>query len=77
LLKAKYTWNKIVEEQMEGDPYVDLQDISHKGPRGVSHRSFKVCVLVHLLTAFPINAAEQEKYYLTNMLKKPQRVSMR
>jgi hypothetical protein len=23
--KAKYTWNKIVEEQTEGDPFVDLQ----------------------------------------------------
>jgi hypothetical protein len=31
----------------------------------------------HLLTAFPINAAEQEKYYISNVLKKPQRVSVR
>ncbi len=31
LVEAKYTWNKIIEEQTEGDPYVDLQGISHKG----------------------------------------------
>jgi hypothetical protein len=35
-VKAKYMWNKIVEEQMEGNPYVDLQAISQKGPRGMS-----------------------------------------
>ncbi len=31
----------------------------------------------YLLTAFPINVAEQEKYYITNVLKKPQRVNVR
>jgi hypothetical protein len=38
---------------------------------------FLDCVMFHLLTAFPINAAEQEKYYITNVLKKPQRVTVR
>jgi hypothetical protein len=33
--------------------------------------------MFHLLTAFPINAAEQEKYYISNVLKKPQRVNVR
>jgi hypothetical protein len=75
-VKAKYTWNKIVEEQMEGDLYVDLQGISQKGPRGISHQSFDDCVLFHLLTMFPINGAEQEKYYITNVLKKPQCVNV-
>ncbi len=32
--------------------------------------------MFHLLTVFPNNAAEQERYYLTNMLKKPQRISV-
>jgi hypothetical protein len=32
LVEAKYVWNKIVEEQMEGNPYVDLQGSSQKGP---------------------------------------------
>jgi len=30
-----------------------------------------------LLTVFPNNAAEQERYYITNVLKKPQHVSIR
>jgi hypothetical protein len=33
--------------------------------------------MFHLLTAFPINAAEQEKYYILNVLKKPQCVNVR
>ncbi len=32
--------------------------------------------MFHLLTAFPINALEQEKYCITNVLKKPQRVNV-
>jgi hypothetical protein len=32
--------------------------------------------MFHLLTVFPINAAEQKKYYITNVLKKPQRVNL-
>ncbi len=33
--------------------------------------------VLHLLTVFPNNAAEQEQYYIMNMLKKPQHVSVR
>jgi hypothetical protein len=76
LVEAKFAWNKIVTEQMVSDPYVDLQGISQKGPRGVLRQSFEDCVLFHLLTVFPINVAEQGKFYLTNVLKKPQHVSV-
>jgi hypothetical protein len=43
----------------------------------MSCKLFNGCIVFHLLTAFPINAAEQEKYYITNVLKKPQRVNVR
>jgi hypothetical protein len=32
--------------------------------------------MFQLLTAFPINAAEQEKYYISNVLEKPQHVNI-
>ncbi len=67
--ERKYLWNKIVSEQTESDPYVNLQGDSLEGPRGMSCKSFNDCVMFHLLTAFPINAAEQEKYYISNVLK--------
>ncbi len=75
-LDAKYAWNKIVREQTEADPYKDLQGVIRKGPRGLTHESFDDCVIFYLLTVFPNNAAEQEKYYLSNVLKKPQRVGI-
>ncbi len=73
---AKYAWNKIVRELMNIDPYKDLKGVSRKGPRGLLWESFDDCVMFHLLTVFPNNAAEQEKYYLSNVLKKPQWVGI-
>jgi hypothetical protein len=43
----------------------------------MSCKSFHKCVMFHLLTGFPINAAEQEKYYISNVLKEPQCVNVR
>ncbi len=75
--ESKYAWNKILSKQTESDPYVNLQGDTLQAPRGMSHQVFLDCVMFHLLTAFPINAAEQEKYYITNVLKKPQRIPVR
>jgi hypothetical protein len=75
-LDAKYTWNKIVREQTEADPYKDLKGMFRKGPRGLLHESFNKCIMFHLLTVFLNNAAKQEKYYLSNVLKKHQRVGI-
>jgi hypothetical protein len=74
--KSKYAWNKIFIEQMEGNPHGNLQGVSLEGPRGMSHELFNDCIMFHLLTVFPINAAEQEKYYISNVLKKPQRINI-
>ncbi len=76
-LDAKYMWNKIVRKQTEADPFKDLQGVSRKGPRGLLHESFNECGMFHILTVFTNNAAEQEKYYLSNVRKKPQRVGIR
>jgi hypothetical protein len=73
--KSKYVWNRIASEQTESNPFVNLQGVSLEGPGGMSRVSFNDCIMFHLLT-FPINAAEQEKYYVTNVLKKPQRVNV-
>jgi hypothetical protein len=75
--ESKYSWNKIISEQTESNPFVNLQGVSLEGPRGMSCKLFNKWVMFHLLTAFPINAAEQEKYYITNVLKKPQGINVR
>jgi hypothetical protein len=75
--ESKYSRNKNVSKQMESNPFVNLQGVSLEGPRGMSCKLFDNCMMFHLLTAFPINAAEQEKYYITNVLKKPQHINVR
>jgi hypothetical protein len=42
----------------------------------MSCKLFDDCMMFHLLTAFLINVAEQEKYYITNVLKTPQRINV-
>jgi hypothetical protein len=75
-VKLEYTWNKIVKEQTEGNLYVDLHGVSQSGPRGMSRKLFNDTMVFHLLAVFPINAAEQGKYYITNVLEKPQRINV-
>jgi hypothetical protein len=58
--KSKYARKKIVSKQMESNPFVNLQGVSLEGPRGMSCKLFNDCIMFHLLTAFPINAAEQK-----------------
>ncbi len=57
-IDAKYVWNKIVHKQTQSDPYTDLQGCSKKGPRGYMRKSFDNCMIFHLVTVFPNNAAE-------------------
>ncbi len=57
--ESKYAWNKIISKQTESNPYVNLQGDTLQGPRGMLCQLFHDCVMFHLLTAFPINAAEQ------------------
>jgi hypothetical protein len=74
--ERKYGWNKIVSEQTESDPFVNRQGDSLEGPRGMSRELSNNCIMFHLLTALPINAAEQEKYYISSVLKKPQCINV-
>jgi hypothetical protein len=74
--ESKYAWNKIVSKQMEGNPYVNLQGDTLEGPKGMLRQSFNNCMMFLLLTVFPINAAKQEKYLISNVLKNPQCVNV-
>ena len=42
-----------------------------------SYLSFMDCVTLHLQTVFAEDAAEQEQYYISNVLKKPQCIPVR
>ena len=74
---ARYHWDKIVESQCDTAPWIDLQGKEHPRARKKGHKSFDDCVNFHLLTVFRTDAAERQKVYISNTLKKPQRVPVR
>jgi hypothetical protein len=43
--ESKYAWNKIVSEQTESNPYVNLQGDTLEGPRGMLRQLFHDCVM--------------------------------
>lgn len=74
---ARYHWDKIVASQCDTAPWIDLQGKEHERARKKGHKSFNDCVNFHLLTVFRTDAAERQKIYISNTLKKPQRVQVR
>jgi hypothetical protein len=70
-------WDKIVHEMHTKDPWIGVNGISNKGPRVHSWQSFLDCIELHKLTIFPVDAAEKQHYYMTQMAKKPQRAMVR
>ena len=74
---ARYHWDKIVASQCDTYPWTDLQGKEHPRARMKSHDSFDDCVAFHLLNVFQTDAAERQRFYISNVLKKPQRVPVR
>ena len=74
---ARFRWDKIVSSQVGAAPWTNLQGNEHKKERGKSMESFQDCITFRLLDMFPNNAAEQQCFYISNMLKKLQRVPVR
>ena len=64
--------NKIVASQVRAALWTNLQGNEHEEERGKSVESFRDCITFHLLDMFPNDAAEQQRYYISNELKKPQ-----
>ena len=74
---ARFRWDKIVTSQVGTAPWTDLQGNEHAEARGKGKQSFQDCITFHLLDMFPSDAAEQQRFYISNVLKKPQRVTVR
>ena len=74
--EGKAPWDKIVQEQAERDPWVDLRGREHEGLRGYTRAAFDDCMVHFLKTVFANNAAEDQKFYMT-CLRKPSRVKVR
>ena len=71
-------WNSITSKQIGTIPWTDLKGKIHSDkPRQKTVKSFKDCVRFHLLTVFSDDAAERQRFYINNHLKKPAKVTIR
>ena len=77
LEEARQPWSKILAEQINSSPWKDLRGVVHNSPRSKMWDSFKECVTFHMLTVFRNDAAEAQRHYISNCLKKPNRVPIR
>lgn len=76
-VEQRIAWEKIVDQQIDTAPWTDLKGRKRTTPRAKTKKSFMQCTTHHLLTIFNMDAAEQQLYYISNVLKKPQRVTVR
>jgi hypothetical protein len=59
------------------NPWIGVNGKSNKGIRVKSWILFMDCIELHKLTIFPADAAENQRYYMQETIKKPQRVTVR
>ena len=55
-------WSKIVSSQTKAAPWTYLNNRTHKMAREKMMQAFEDCVTFHLLTIFPKDAEEQQRY---------------
>jgi hypothetical protein len=70
-------WDKIVHKMHTRDPWIGKNGSSNKGPHVCFWPSFFDFIKLHKLTIFPVDAAEKQCYYMRQMVKKPQRATVR
>jgi hypothetical protein len=74
---ARTHWDKVVDRQIVVSPWTDLKECKQRTVHTKTYKSFLDCTKHHLLTVFCKDAAEQQKFYISNLLKKLQRVTVR
>eukprot|EP00804_Cyclotella_cryptica_P001371 CCRYP_014131-RA/>CCRYP_014131-RA protein AED:0.40 eAED:0.42 QI:0/-1/0/1/-1/1/1/0/379 len=75
--EARQPWEKIIKAQVTKAPWEDIKEVPHTETPTKTWNLFHECVTFHLLQVFRHDAGEALKYYITNTLKKPNRVSIR
>ena len=72
--EVRRPWCKILGEQFNVTPWSDLFGVEHTEKHHRSWASFMDCVTFHLLSVCWSDEAETLQFYISNRLKKPNRV---
>ena len=71
---ARRPWNKILGERIDCAPWVDLFGVEHAEKCARLWSSFMDCVTFNIQMVFQSDVAETQQFYISNGLKKPNRV---
>eukprot|EP00804_Cyclotella_cryptica_P018031 CCRYP_008321-RA/>CCRYP_008321-RA protein AED:0.23 eAED:0.23 QI:0/-1/0/1/-1/1/1/0/282 len=74
--EARQPWDLIVKEQMESTPFHDIFGVERKKTPGKTSESFRRCQLLHLQSCFAHDAGKNLRFYISNCLKKPNKVKI-
>eukprot|EP00804_Cyclotella_cryptica_P007762 CCRYP_001368-RA/>CCRYP_001368-RA protein AED:0.24 eAED:0.47 QI:0/0/0/1/1/1/2/0/781 len=66
----------IVKEPTESSPFHDIFRVERKKSPGKMSESFRRCQLLHLQSCFAHDAGKNLKFYISNCLKKPNKVQV-
>jgi hypothetical protein len=72
--EAQRPWIKVLEEQIDCTLWTELYRVEHVEKHRRSWSLFMDCIIFHLLRTFRSDAAEMQRFYISNRLKKPNRV---
>ena len=70
-------WDRIVQEMHESDSWAGPDGKENTGVRPKGWKAFLDCVELHKLTVFAPDAAERQRYYIQQGIRKPARASVR
>jgi hypothetical protein len=65
-----------INEMHTKNPWIGVNGKSNKGIHMKSWILFMDCIKLHKLTVFPADAAEKQRYYMQQMIKNPQQVTV-
>jgi hypothetical protein len=65
-------WDRIVHKMHTKDPWIGVNGSSNKGSHICSWPSFMDCIKLHTLTIFPVVITDKQRFYMMQMVKKPQ-----
>jgi hypothetical protein len=76
-VEQRGAWEKIVKQKVGVSDWTDLRGCKYKKKCGKTYKHFLECTTFHLQTVFDEDAVECQQIYISNHLKKPQRITVR
>lgn len=76
-VEQRGAWEKIIEQKVDAYDWTDLRGRKRHPKQPKTYKHFLTCTIFHVLTVFDEDAAERQQLYISNTLKKPQRVTVR